>query len=123
MAEVTLESVLEQVRQLPLTEQQMLRESLPRPEVVRPEFKPHRIAPGRRVQLAEPQKDRTREMAWWDQHQAEYAGQWLAIEGDQLIAHGHDLLKVSAEAKSKGIDNPLFARAEDPNALPFAGWP
>ena len=114
MAEVTLKSVLEQVKQLPVSEQQQLREFLPRPPVAMPEFKPHSIPPGRRVKLVEPQKDRTRELAWLAQHQAEYAGQWVAIEGDELIAHGDDLIKVSTEAKDKGISNPLFARAEAP---------
>ena len=123
MAEVTLESVLEQVQQLPIPEQRKLRDSIRLPEFTAPDSLVNRIPPGRRVHLSEPQKDRTREMAWWAKHQAEYAGQWLAIEGDELIAHGFDLLKVSAEAKSKGIDNPLFARAEAANARPFAGWP
>ena len=123
MAEVTLESVLEQVRQLPVTEQQMLREFLPRPAVVRPEFKAYQIPPGRRVPLAETPKDRTKELAWLAQNQCDYAGQWVALEDDALIAHGHDVLKVAEEAKSKGVTDPLFARAEDPNALPFAGWP
>lgn len=123
MAEVTLESVLEQVRQLPKTEQQKLREFLPRPEIVRPEFKAYQIPPGRRVPLAETLKDRSRELAWLMKNQGDYAGQWVALEGDELIAHGYDLKQVSDEAKTKGVDDPIFAHAEDPNALPFAGWP
>jgi Family of unknown function (DUF5678) len=123
MAEVTLERVLEQARQLPATEQQKLREFLPRPEVVMPEFKAPRIPPGRRVPLAHKQKDRSQELAWLMKNQGDYAGQWVALEGDELIAHGYDLVQVSNEAKAKGVANPIFARAEAPNARPFAGWP
>ena len=123
MAEVTLESVLEQVRQLPTVEQQQLREFLPRPQAAMPEFKPAPIPPGRRVPLAHKQKNRSRELAWLMKNQGDYAGQWLALEGDELIAHGYDLVEVSKEAKAKGVDNPIFAHAEDSNALPFAGWP
>ena len=123
MAEVTLESVLEQVQQLPTTEQQMLREFLPRPEAAKPEFKASPIPPGRRVPLAHKQKDRSRELAWLMKNQGDYAGQWVALDGDELIAHGYDLKQVSEEAKAKGINDPIFAHAEDSNALPFAGWP
>ena len=123
MAEVTVESVLEQVRQLPVAEQRKLRDSISLPEFSTPDSLINRIPRGRRVPTPYPQKDRSREMAWLAQHQAEYAGQWVALEGDELLAHGDDLLQVAAEAKAKGEENPIFARAEDPNAPPFAGWP
>ena len=123
MAEVTLESVLEQVQQLPLNDQRKLRDSIRLPELTAPDAPMNRIPPGRRVPLAHKQKDRSRELAWLMKNQGDYAGQWVALEGDELIAHGYDLVEVSKEAKAKGVDNPIFAHAEDPNALPFAGWP
>jgi hypothetical protein len=123
MQEITLENVLEQVRQLPSGEQQKLLQRLLLPETPPQAAVRHKPPPGRRVPLAHQQKDRSRELAWLVQHQAEYAGQWVALEGDELIAHGYDLLQVSAEAKAKGVDEPIFARAEDPNGPPFAGWP
>ena len=123
MSEVTLESVLEQVQQLPLTEQQKLREILPRPEVVSPEFKAPQIPPGRRVPLDEPHRDRSQELAWLRENQRDYAGQWVALDGGKLIAHGYDLKQISEEARVKGVDDPIFAHAEASTALPFAGWP
>src|SRR5581483_10589629 len=35
---------------------------------------------------AEPMKDRTREWQWIKEHKHEYAGQWVALDGDRLIA-------------------------------------
>src|ERR1051326_310553 len=32
-------------------------------------------------------RDRSREFAWLEQHRAEYLGQWVALEGDQLLYH------------------------------------
>jgi hypothetical protein len=123
MAEVTLENVLKQVEQLPLNDKRKLRDSIRLPELTAPDSLMNRIPPGRRVPLVGPDKDRSRELAWLVKNQGDYAGQWLALDGDELIAHGYDLKQVSEEAKAKGVTDPIFAHAEDSNALPFAGWP
>ena len=70
-----------------------------------------------------PARDRTREAAWLAQHQEAYAGQWVAVEGDQLLASGPDPLPLYAAAKQQGVQTPFIVHvlAEDP--LPFVpGW-
>ena len=56
----------------------------------------------------------SREMNWLADNNS-YAeehllGQWVAISGDQLVAHGHDLGKVAEDAKKAGYDKPLLTR-------------
>lgn len=117
MAEVTLESVLEQVRQLPLPVQTQLRMLLP----VAGNGAASKLFEQRASRSFIP-KDRTRERQWLALHRQEYAGQWIAIEADQLIAHGEEADQVFAEVDRLGIVDPLFVHVEPVDALPFAGW-
>ena len=66
-------------------------------------------------------KDRTREFKWLDQHWREYAGHWVAVEGDVLVAHGFDADKFFAEVKASGVTDPLFDRIEPLDQLPYGG--
>ena len=61
------------------------------------------------------------EMQWLARESVPYAGQWVALQGPRLIAHGVKLADVRAAAKAAGVDNPLFASVPDSDA-PFAGW-
>jgi len=42
------------------------------------------------------------------------AGQWAAIDGDELISHGTDLTAVLQSAENAGHPNPLVTRVFDP---------
>ena len=54
-----------------------------------------------------PYIERSREMAWLAAHEREYAGRWVILCGDRLIAHGDDLLPLRDKALAEGIDRPL----------------
>jgi hypothetical protein len=55
---------------------------------------------------------RSTEMMWLLENHAElastYAGQWLAIEGPSLVAHGPDLATVIRLAQEAGYDHPFI---------------
>jgi hypothetical protein len=55
---------------------------------------------------------REREHAWLDANMRDleenHAGQWVALQGDELIAVGDKLSDVLAAARSKGVENPLI---------------
>jgi len=72
--------------------------------------------------LNEPDSSRRREMQWLSEHREEYAGQYVALWGDTLVAHGPDARKVLAEARAAGKPRALIARIEAPDELPFGGW-
>lgn len=117
--EVKFETVLEQVRQLPLNEQELLRELLP---LKNGAATAARAKPAGRVRRSSPMKERTQESQWLAQHRAEYPGEYLALDGDRLIAHSLDAKEVFAAVDAAGVDDPLYIHVELADALPFAGW-
>lgn len=116
MAYPKFEHLLDAARQLPRDEQQKLIEALQETQTSQPKKKL-----GRRVPPPVPSKDRTKEAQWLKEHSKEYIGQWVALEGDQLIACGSSAVEVSKAAKAKGIDRPILVQVEDPDGPPFAG--
>lgn len=58
-------------------------------------------------------------MEWLRLHGKEYGGQWVALDGDRLIAHGPDAMDVYAAAKADGAYLPLIDYIEPADALPF----
>jgi endonuclease V-like protein UPF0215 family len=66
--------------------------------------------------------DCTREIAWLVEHRNEYAGQWVALEGDWLIAAGFNASEVYEIARRSGVELPLVVQVEASDALPFGGW-
>ncbi|MEK6410912.1 MAG: DUF5678 domain-containing protein [Acidobacteriota bacterium] len=67
-------------------------------------------------------KDRSREARWLQEHRAEYAGQWVALDGERLIASGDDLKQVANTARRLGASDALMMRVEPNDSLPFAGF-
>ena len=67
-------------------------------------------------------KDRSRENEWLRNHRDEYAGQWVALDGEKLIASGDDLKEVVKTARSLGAPEALMLQVESRDALPFAGF-
>ncbi|MEW6129672.1 MAG: DUF5678 domain-containing protein [Acidobacteriota bacterium] len=65
--------------------------------------------------------DCTKEMEWLKAHRAEYAGQWVALDGEHLIAHGTNSQAVREAARRSGIRLPLIVQVESDD-LPFGGW-
>jgi hypothetical protein len=64
---------------------------------------------------------REREMRWFaaEQNRAKYGGQWVALDGDQLLSHGENLRQVYAEAKAKGVESPFTGYVDPLDAPPF----
>ena len=69
-----------------------------------------------------PLKDRSREAEWLRENRDEYAGLWVALDGDSLIASGDDLKRVAETARQRGVPDALMMRVEPRGSLPFAGF-
>jgi hypothetical protein len=70
-----------------------------------------------------PLRGRSRETQWIEEHRADYAHQWVSVEGDRLILANHDPLKVFAAAKAAGIESPFVVHVLPEDPLPFVpGW-
>jgi predicted DNA-binding antitoxin AbrB/MazE fold protein len=76
------------------------------------------------VKAEEPEVDyyRYEEMAWIAEHADEYAGQWVALKGSRLVAHGHDPIAFRQAVKESGVERPLFHHYPEADELPFGGW-
>ncbi len=61
-------------------------------------------------------------MKWIQAHRKEFDGQWVALDGEMLLAHGADGKKVHAEAQAKGVKTPLMHRVSIKETETFGGW-
>ena len=104
------EPILDKVRRLPPVKQE---------EVLR-------FAAGLQKQAATKTaqfRDRTREMKWIYENRTACVDQWVAVQGDRLIAADADPLKVYATARAEGIGSPFVVHVLPDDTLPFIpGW-
>jgi hypothetical protein len=112
MANTTIEEILIAARSLPLPDRRRLRQLLAEDELQQ------RLSQNGASRT--PQRDI--EMRWLSEHEAEFAGQWLALDGDRLIAHGPDAQEVYKEAFAAGVEAPFVVFAEDPQKPQWGGW-
>lgn len=55
---------------------------------------------------------------WWiAEHAREYAGQWVALDGDRLIAHGPGHDEIWAAAQASGVYLPMVTFVDDPDKI------
>ena len=109
---MTLEdAILEKVRQLPTAQQEQVLQ-----------FADSLQAKSQIKQV--PYRDRTPEMRWLaeNRHKDAYVDQWVALDGDSLVAVDPDGLKVYQAAKAKGIEVPFVVHLGPKDPLPFGGW-
>ena len=71
---------------------------------------------------SEPIEERHDELRWLANDSRPYAGEWVALDGPRLVAHGLKLATVSAAASAAGVTKPFFARVPREKDVPFGGW-
>src|SRR5262245_24949015 len=113
MSTITVENILRQIDQLPPVEQSRLARLL---EERRAERAPQPAKAPRDKRLPNrPAVDDSRERAWIKEHRHEYAGQWVALDGDRLIAASPNQTEVWAAVKDDGATLPLVCRIPSPD--------
>jgi uncharacterized protein DUF5678 len=104
----TLQQVLEEVMKLPPEDRHRLRAALDRLEA-NGDSTPAYI-------------NNEQERAWIEAHREQYLNQWVALNGDHLIAHGADAKRVYDEAKKQGITSPYLERVSPKQEAFIGGW-
>lgn len=74
------------------------------------------------AESAEPFDESREELRWLARESGAYAGEWVALDGSRLVAHGVKLADVSAMAAASGVAEPFFAQVPKEKDLPFGGW-
>ncbi|HXU35982.1 MAG TPA: DUF5678 domain-containing protein [Blastocatellia bacterium] len=69
-----------------------------------------------------PYNDRRRELAWLAAHEEEYAGQWVLLEGERLVAHGDDPLSFREIARAERIEVPFIVHCRTWFGPAMGGW-
>lgn len=59
---------------------------------------------------------------WIKDHRDEYLGQWVALDGDRLLAHGSNAREVHLKAKAEGIEIPFVEQVVEEPKFFYAGW-
>jgi hypothetical protein len=117
MSTFTAESLLVLIKQLPSTERTRLKQMLAQPDEEQPVVK----APLDKRVPAIPMPDLRQEWNWIEQHQNEYAGQWVALDGDRLIAASSVQQEVWDAIKTDQAKLPFVHRIPAPDDLPYIG--
>ena len=111
MSKITVENILSQIVLLPPPEQIRLRQLM---DQVEQKQKPSKPPLDKRVP-SKPVPDRTSELRWIQKHAREYIGQWVALDGDRVIAHSPDAQEVFAAVDADSAYLPLIHFVEDPD--------
>jgi excisionase family DNA binding protein len=69
---------------------------------------------GRIVEPPIKMRDMSKDMRWLSQHRQEYAGKWVAVYEDRLIASSESAAEVYAEKDKSGLPQVLVTYIEEP---------
>jgi uncharacterized protein DUF5678 len=116
MPEITLENLLNQITNLPIDDKVRLFTELG--EQIKSATT---IDHGGRFVGPIPEPDPEPNRRWMMAHRNEYAGQWVALDGERLIAHGTNADEVFASARADGAYLPLITFIPPADAPPFVG--
>jgi predicted DNA-binding protein len=66
-----------------------------------------------------PVRDFSREHDWLEKNRDEYDGQYVALDGDKIVAHNADSRKVAAKVKKLGLKSVYLVYVEGSQRPPF----
>lgn len=118
MAEITVETILEKIGQLSASERTKLYKMLAS-EAIKPANRASISKSSKPLPIPVPDPEPSRR--WMTAHRAEYAGQWIALDGDRLIASGATETEVADAAEADGAYLPLIGYIPPPDEPTFIG--
>lgn len=124
---VTLEQIIEEVRKLPIEEQRRLRAALESLDS-NGEAQPANQEPSPQKSQSLPNNNgneqlRQRRMEWLKSHREEHGGQYVVLDGDQLLAVGPNFRIAREKALAAGKPNALVTYLSKPDEIAeMGGW-
>ncbi len=115
MTAITVETIVGYINQLPTPERARLYKILAREATQPVGANGAPVATEKTKPLPIPVPDPEPSRRWMAAHRAEYAGQWVALDGDRLIATGATEAEVADAAEADGAYLPLIGYIPHPD--------
>ncbi len=122
MSQITFEQVLIGIRSWPPEDIARLREALDAAQNQALEAAQDQDAEAESLRAkarAASLRDFSAEHKWLDEHRDDYAGQWVALKGDQLVHHSSNAKEVFAAADALGPFEALVVLVEPRRDYPI----
>ena len=107
----SFEQIIKSIEQLPAAEQERIRQWLQDRGASNGPGEAPKGKAGRSV----------RSLQWLDENREKYSGQWVALDGDRLIASGPTAKEVYSKAKAEGVEIPFVELVTGQEPTPFTG--
>ena len=120
MTGATVETIINDIEKLSATDQAKLFQMLAA-KVKQWMASSGATAQGEAKRLPVPEPDPALNRRWLAAHKSEYAGKWVALDGDRLIAAGETEKEVADAAKADGAYLPLIVYLPSPDEPAFVG--
>ena len=65
---------------------------------------------------------RVQHLEWLKAHREEYAGKYVALDGDRLVGSGVTIREAHEQARQGGFENAFLVHVSSINEAPFGGW-
>ena len=104
----SVDQIIKSIEQLPASEQERIRQWLD----------------AKGTSNGETDNSQTRSaksLKWLDENREKFSGQWVALDGDRLIASGSTAKEVYSKAKAEGIEIPFVELVTEQESAPFTG--
>ena len=110
---LSVDQIIKSISQLPAAEQERIRRWLEEKRATNGEG---RGSPAQANRSA-------RSLRWLHENREKYSGQWVALDGDRLIASGTTAKEVYSKAKAEGVEVPFVELVTDRDPKPStSGW-
>jgi hypothetical protein len=108
---LSLDQIIKSIEQLPAPEQERIRRWLD-----------ENGTPNRERNASQPHANRSaKSLRWLDETEKNIRGQWVALDGDQLITSGPTAKEVYSKARAEGVQIPFVELVTEPESVPFTG--
>jgi uncharacterized protein YjgD (DUF1641 family) len=68
------------------------------------------------------EETKRRLLEWLKKNRDEYAGQYVALDGDRLVGHAATIREARKQAQTNGVEDPFLVRLEKEETVLPAGW-
>ena len=107
----SLDQIIKSIEQLPSAEQEKIRRWLKDKGVTNGEGHGSQAHANRSA----------KSLRWLHENRDKYSGQWVALDGERLIASGSTAKEVYSKAKAEGVGIPFVELVTEREAAPFTG--